>query len=447
MRSLTWLGIVSLLAITVLMVVGGPVAHGAKPSNPDHDVVALSNGYPSGPHFNLNIHGKKPEFACPEPDPEDGYGASVFIPEYQSDYPNGPDTVIEYVGSKKQDVESLEVIDPCSAQLDGSNARVQLPTTGIYADGFWVFGRVRAKPNNGSNGGDPSSIILSPNPVLRLCNDGEVDFDGDGVPDDCPAPDSDLWPLGLVTSQGVYQLTEAGLERFEPGKTKGRGKATAQDLTGLMTWSGYSCSSELDLSGPDGEPDGVIDVWDVPNDLDGDGDIDEDDLAIFLASQCDFHDSEWVLNVADAVIQDQELINDGVKLLKLRFYPVATTEFTPTAPRVRAEIYDDATEADLTSGIAAVGTTVHGGASLSAGTGPVPEGTVDLSFYEGGSCSGALLSSGSVAVDETGTAHPSSSVGPLDGGVYSLRATYNGDDPSGAYEAAQSSCVTVTVAE
>lgn len=422
----------------------GSVVLGAKPSDPDHDVVAMSNGYPSGPHFNLNIHGKKPGFGCPEPDPLEGYGNSVFIPEYQSADPDGPATVLEYVASKKHDVETLEVLDACTAQFDGDAARIQLPKTGIYSDGFWVFGRVRAKPSNSSDPGEPSNIILTPDPVLRVCEDGTVDFDGDGVVDDCPTPDSDLWPLGLVTNQGVYKMTEVGLERFETSG-KGRGKATAEDLTGLFGWTGYVCPVSLDTSGPDGVPDGVIDVLDVPNDLDGDADVDEDDLALLLASSCEFHDAEWVFNVADLVVQDQELVNDGVKLLKLRFYPVQTTEFTPTVPKLVATIHD-ADENDVTGSIADVGATVHGGATLSAGTGPVPQGTVDFAFFEGATCSGPPLLQDTLVVDGSGAAHPTSDL-ILTSGATSLRAHYNGDDPSGDYEPADSACVTVSAAE
>ena len=85
------------------------VSFAAKPSNPDHNVVNLSNGYPSGPHFNLNVHGKKSNFTCPEPYPYDGYGSSVFIPEYND--AGGP-AELEYVaaGNKKDDVGSLIVL-------------------------------------------------------------------------------------------------------------------------------------------------------------------------------------------------------------------------------------------------------------------------------------------------------------------------------------------------
>jgi hypothetical protein len=42
-----------------------------------------------------------------------------------------------------------------------------------------------------------------------------------------------------------------------------------------------------------------------------------------------YFDAEWILNIADLVITEQGLQNDGTKLLQVRFYPVATTQFTP----------------------------------------------------------------------------------------------------------------------
>jgi hypothetical protein len=42
-----------------------------------------------------------------------------------------------------------------------------------------------------------------------------------------------------------------------------------------------------------------------------------------------YFDQEWVFNIADLVITEQGLVNDGTKLLQIRFYPRATTEFTP----------------------------------------------------------------------------------------------------------------------
>ena len=56
------------------------------------------------------------------------------------------------------------------------------------------------------------------------------------------------------------------------------------------------------------------------------GVIDELDLAIYLETNCTHFDSKWVFSVADLVVVDNTITNDNVKLMKLRFYPVATTE-------------------------------------------------------------------------------------------------------------------------
>ena len=89
------------------------------------------------------------------------------------------------------------------------------------------------------------------------------------------------------------------------------------------------CDASLDTN-----VDGVIDELDVPAiyDTNGTPGIQQDELSTWLADQallgtCTFHDTEWVFNVADLVVQDQDVTNDGTKLLKIRFYPVSTTEF------------------------------------------------------------------------------------------------------------------------
>ncbi len=45
----------------------------------DNEGNPLGNGFPSGPHFNLNILGKRLNFTCPEVDPED-LGHVIFVP-------------------------------------------------------------------------------------------------------------------------------------------------------------------------------------------------------------------------------------------------------------------------------------------------------------------------------------------------------------------------------
>lgn len=307
--------------VVAMLVLGTSTAMAAKPDGSDpnkQNVIAKSNGFPSGPHFNLNIHGKKDSFTC---DSTPG-GGSVFVDE------DGPAT-IQYVTNRKSSVTELTVLDPCA--VDGGTAKVQLP---YEREGYYVFARILGKPNNGDSCADgdcPSSIILSPSVVMQACNDpGDPEF-GDYT--DC------LWALGLIVGPNLYEAGPEQYVRFDPEATKGKGKSKATDITRLFTYTGWVYDASLDTSGPDGVPDGVVDAYDVPLDpwdANGDGSIDESE---FLAWQeamaaldpplAQYYDSWWIFNIADLVVADQPVDNDGSKLLQVRFYPVATTEFTP----------------------------------------------------------------------------------------------------------------------
>ena len=315
--------VVSVLVVAALTL-GASIAMAAKPQ----PVIERSNGFPSGPHFNLNIHGKKADFAC---NATDG-GGSVFVLEHG-------DSTIQYVSNKKASLTELRVLDPCAEAFDGDPAKVQLPYkvdvdgTVIPAEGYYVFARILGKPNNGSNDGEPSSIISHPNVVVQACNDPGVDNFGEYT--DC------LWTLGLIVGPNLYEDEEEEFVRFDPEVTKGKGKSKAKDITRLFTWTGWGCDASLDTSGPGGVPDGVIDEYDVPAeyDLEANGGnqnsiIDPAELENWLSDQvaaglATFYEEQWIFNIADLVVTEQPIQNDGTKLLQVRFYPVATTEFTP----------------------------------------------------------------------------------------------------------------------
>ncbi|MFB5630333.1 MAG: hypothetical protein ACE5RN_01945 [Nitrosopumilaceae archaeon] len=298
-------------AAAALSLDGDIMANAAKPQK----VIEYSNGYPSGAHHNLNIHGKDPDtFNC---DSTPG-GNSVFIDEEG-------DSTIKYISNKKSSVTELIAQDPCAEVFDGNPVEVQIPSED---QGYYVFGRV---PSNHQNTGGESSLIMVPNPNIEACNDtveGNPDF-GDLT----SCPDDDLLALGLVTSNGVFDLQD---QEFVPvdnsanEQGKGQGKSKAVDITGLFLWTGDVCDDSFDTNGdgeitiddlPDADGDGFVD------DLNGDGVIDELDLAIYLETNCAHIDSKWVFSVADLVVVDNTITNDNVKLLKLRFYPVSTTEF------------------------------------------------------------------------------------------------------------------------
>src|SRR5437667_463621 len=78
------------------------------------------------------------------------------------------------------------------------------------------------------------------------------------------------------------------------------------------------------------------------------------------------------------------------------------------------------------------GSTVHDKATLTGAFG-TPTGTVTFTFFTASSaCTGASVGSGTVTLDASGVAHPSTSQGLLSAGSYSFRAHYNGEDPNSA---------------
>lgn len=329
MNKITMIGLVAIVA----PLLGTSAALAAKPdgSGGTPDVIARSNGFPSGEHQNLNIHGKKDNFIC---DPTPG-GHSVFIDEY------GPAT-IQYVTNKKSSVTELTALDPCAT--DGGTAKVQLP---YEADGYYVFGRILAKPNNGKL--EPvSSIILYPNNVVMACNDTDWSNPDFQNYTECPTSNDPPLALGLIVGTNLYVAEPEKYVRFA-STTTGKGQSIATDITRLFTYTGWVVDATLDTSGPVGIPDGVIDIYDVPvanydsndttpdnRDYNNDGSIDAADVDAWLSAKAAlvppmawYFDGEWIMNIADLVITEQGLENDGTKLLQVRFYPVDTTTYGP----------------------------------------------------------------------------------------------------------------------
>ncbi len=366
------ISIVIIGAIFGLVAVGYEMtAFAAKPdgSNGSKDVIASSNGFPSGQHFNLIIHGKSSFDDC-----GGSGGHSVFTPEYSpsEEYPG--DQTLQYYINKKAHSTTLTVRDRCTDGFDGDPAQVQLPTefedgTKI-TDGFWVFARVHGTPDNGKNGGD-SNIVLTPDPKIEACN---LNDEADGTESDCVDSNgnqADVVELGFVTKNGVYKCDETDpdiidcdekLYRYDAG-TPGKGAKKAIDMTPLFLWSGIACEDldgdgELTFDDFDTDSSGTIDAGEgLTNSGDSitaahiatalavsdtgvggviDTDADFNALLTVIAEAGDYDGcvSEtdlWVFNLfdADLVIQNQTLTNDGVKNLQIRFYPQQTTTFTP----------------------------------------------------------------------------------------------------------------------
>ena len=319
--------VVSVLVVTTL-VLGASTVMADKPSHAGegNQLIPRPNGFPAGPHYNLNIHGKKVGFACNDTPG----GGSVFVDEY------GPAT-IQYVSNKKGSLTELMVLDPCA--VNNGTAKVQLP---YEADGYYVFGRILGKPNNSSNDGDASSVILYPNVVVQACNDTGYNTTAFG---DLTSCDNPLLALGLIVHDQVYLAENETYVRFDPGVTKGKGKSKATDITALFTYVGWVVHPDLDISPPYGE----ITQDDVPADAYNTTlypgidlyDINEPyefiDVEEWLSYQADQtppmawyyspDDGMWIFNIADLVVTEQGLVNDGTKLLQIRFYPKDGTTF------------------------------------------------------------------------------------------------------------------------
>jgi hypothetical protein len=300
----------SFLVVFASVLIASPT-FAAKPQN----VISMSNGYPSGAHYNLIIHGKKTEnsdatteevtgFNCPSTEG----GNSVFVADYGS-------STIQYISNKKASLTGLTVLDACAEAFDLDPAQVQLPY-----DEYYVFARLHGTPKN--KAGNPSSVILTPNPVLQVCM--QDPNNPDPFADYTECNDTTLMVLGMVTTNGVYYATDHTAERYDTSK-KGKGPKNAQEITGLFTWTGYVCDAILDVNG-----DGVIDETDAP-DLDGDLDIDGDDYLIMLEA-CTYYENEWVFNVADLVVESMDYNNSGTKTAHIRFYPRSTTSFESSVP-------------------------------------------------------------------------------------------------------------------
>lgn len=155
-------------AILMLSVVG---TFGFNDSNnafakKPQQAIDWSNGFPSGEHSTMNIHGKKAGYNCDNSlEGIEMYGSSVFVPM------EGP-AEIDIVSNKRSSITEGKAIDPCAAPFgNGTNidpALYQLPT-GEHQ----VYWRILGIPNNGNgqggNDGSSNATIAFPT-LIDQCN-------------------------------------------------------------------------------------------------------------------------------------------------------------------------------------------------------------------------------------------------------------------------------------
>ena len=164
-KSRIWL--VLSLVLSFAMLLSATPALAAKPI----DVQYQSNGFPSGQHFNLNLHGQDPSTYTGTPS-----GNSIVIDLYG-------DSTIEYLSNKRnQNDTDIVVLDSLAEAFgpDYDPAQVYLPynivdeadNTTKSAEGYYVYGRILGKPGNGSGGGASSILLTGMGPTLSTGHEG-----------------------------------------------------------------------------------------------------------------------------------------------------------------------------------------------------------------------------------------------------------------------------------
>jgi hypothetical protein len=308
------------------------------------------NGFPTGDHYNLNIHGKKMGFNCPEPYSGPDYNGEIHQGEYGDYILVGTDAdgnpiyewkydnsiFIPEMDAKKEIkilmesgkqggrgnkntslADVLKVTDPCSADFDNDAATIQLPPN---ENGYNVYVRALAKPTD-----DPSVTIE--NVGLNYVEDGDGNI---------------LYFAGSLGEGWVDSETDNTF-------TRTKGKTVATDITKLFEFTGdvcylyeedcqgdaeNSCEKNL-LCCADIDGDGLTDVCEPRQDTDNSGSVDEFDMCddkdldgdgvnedfTEMTAFCRHYDNEWVFNIADFAQYFWDLDNNGMKLLQIRFYP------------------------------------------------------------------------------------------------------------------------------
>ena len=162
-------------------------------------VIEWSNGFPSGEHANLNIHGKKliPFFNCDNSVESEPFGKSIFVPIEGT-------SKIEFVSNKRASgFNILQVLDPCAAPFgqepvpQRDAALVQLESKEMQ-----VYWRILGKPDNG---GSPSTAMLAFPKLIEACNFLPIAFEDGSIV-------NSFDPDALAGGTGLALVVFTGLE-------------------------------------------------------------------------------------------------------------------------------------------------------------------------------------------------------------------------------------------
>ena len=338
------------------------------------DVQKNSNGFPSGPHLNLNIHGRGPADwnGCESVTPHvgDPLGGNINAPV------DGAGNITLVVNNKKTSLTNMTVWDNCTENVhpdDDDPALIQLPTND---DGWYVYVRILGKPNN--NNGEASSVVLTPDPsVLTMCNDNSTaPITGFENFTSCDQGAVGMMPILQISDGNIFNTTGVLIEKFDT-IGKGKGRTQAVDMTDQFLWNGTVCNENLDTNFSDsitladfdvtnstgGDPDGVVNATDIDlllfvgnltkigagTDLDTGaeivaavdaeglgavaGEIEEAEFLFFLdlINECKVFDEPiWVFNTAELVIYGLDWDGEGATNVQIRFYDAGSVNVIRT---------------------------------------------------------------------------------------------------------------------
>lgn len=300
--------------------------------------IPFGNGFPSGEHFNLILHGKKADFQCPAPefDPITGeqiFGNVINIPRVDDGLP-----IEIYMESGRKGPKGntgateLEVTDWCTKSFDDSAASLRLPKNDA---GYAVYARVTGKP------GEDTSVIFNYPDFWYVEDD----------------TGNDLILLGTITGNTLTQIDGDGMTVYRTESTKGNKVPKASNITDLFMWYGTICYfdpySYDDLGNPvysycgeypaidqcelydlccvdAEEPFGVYEDCALFSDVAVDPELDDtfvcpDDLPLDVGAYCRTYtelEQQWIFNIADFVGLIWNIDNNGSYNIQVRFYPL-----------------------------------------------------------------------------------------------------------------------------
>jgi hypothetical protein len=308
----------------------------AKPV--DDSGIPFGNGFPSGEHYNLLIHGKRADFQCPAAEFDlvteaQLFGNVINIPRVDDGLP-----IEIYMESGRKGPKgnpgaaTLEVTDWCSKSFDDSGASLRLPKNDA---GYAVYARITGKP--GENTGAAFNY-----PDFWYVED---------------EAGNDLMLLGTITGNTLTEIDGESITVHRTESTKGNKVSKATNITELFMWAGTICyfdpysydaastpeysycgeypavdqCDEFSLCCADVEADGVYEACgllaDVGIDSDGDtvADACPEALPLDVPAFCRTYDEtekQWIFNIADFVGLLWDIDNSGSYNIQVRFYPL-----------------------------------------------------------------------------------------------------------------------------